>query len=225
LSFAIPIDVANDVRTQLVSSGKVRRGRIGVGIQPMNAALAESFGLDRPRGALIGSVESGAPADKAGVKSGDIVLSVDGKSIDQDSELASIVSSVAPGKEVQLELWRDHATRKLNVRVAEMKEPGATVAATEKSEGSETDSMGLSVRPLQPDEQQAAKVEGGLLVEDVDGAAQKAGIQPGDVIMGVNGSRVRTVAEFKAAAKRSGKTVALLIQREGQQIFIPVRTE
>ena len=99
LSFAIPIDVANGVRTQLVTKGRVTRGKIGVGLQPMDAALAESFGLDRPRGALIGSVEKGGPADKAGVKEGDIILGVDGRRIESDIELPGIVSAISPGKD------------------------------------------------------------------------------------------------------------------------------
>jgi serine protease Do len=227
LSFAIPIDVANDVRQQLVSTGKVQRGRIGVGIQPVTAALAESFGLDRPRGALIGSVTPGDPADKAGIKSGDIILSVNGRSVERDGELPGIISGVKPGSEVQLEVWRDRSVRRVSCKVVELKpEEPTQVASNQGGAGPDTTAvMGLNVRPLQPAEREQAQTEGSLVVEDASGAASAAGVRPGDIILGVNGTRVKTVAEFQAAAKKSGKTVALLIEREDRQIFIPLKTE
>ncbi len=226
LSFAIPIDVANEVRQQLVSTGKVQRGRIGVGIQPVTAALAESFGLDRPRGALIGSVTPGDPADKAGIKSGDIILSVNGRSVERDGELPGIISNVKPGTEVQLEVWRDRSVRRVNCKVVELKEEPTQVASTQGGSGADTTAvLGLNVRPLQPAEREQAQTEGSLVVEDASGAASAAGVRPGDIILGVNGTRVKSAAEFQAAAKKSGKTVALLIERDDRQIFIPIKTE
>ena len=228
LSFAIPIDVANNVREQLVKSGRVQRGRIGVGIQPVSAALADSFGLDRPRGALVGSVEPEGPADKAGLKSGDIILSVDGRQVERDAELPSIISSVKPGKQVQLEVWRDRKPLKFSVGVVELQPEGLVATSTQQGpgEGGTPDALGLSVRPLAAEERNQVKTEGNLVVEDVSGPAQAAGVRPGDIILGVNGTRVRTVAELSAAAKKStGKTVALLVQREDAQVFIPLRTE
>jgi serine protease Do len=120
LSFAIPIDVANNVRMQLVTKGKVTRGMIGVELKPMDAALAEAFGLDRPHGALVNNVTPGGPAEKAGVKDGDIIMGVDGRKIESDIELPSIISAIAPGKEAQLEIWRDRNLRKITVRVTDM---------------------------------------------------------------------------------------------------------
>jgi len=227
LSFAIPIDVANGVRTQLIAKGRVTRGKIGVGLAPMDAAVAESFGLDRPRGALIGSVEKGGPADKAGVKEGDIIVGVDGRKVDSDIELPSMISAIAPGKETTLEIWRDRSTRKLTARVAELKEEGAG-GQQESGKGgaaAEPASLGLSVRPLQPDERQQVETEGTLVVEEVSGPAARAGIQPGDIILGVNGTRVKTTAELAAAAKRAGKVVAVLVQRDDRQFFIAIRSE
>jgi serine protease Do len=223
LSFAIPIDVANNVRDQLVKTGKVSRGRIGVGIQPMDAALAESFGLDRPRGALVGSVLKDSPAEKAGIKAGDIIVGVDGKSIERDSEVPSLISSIKPGSQAQLDVWREGKTKALTVRVEELKEEGDAGAGGGSATPEQSSQLGLSVRPLLPEEKRQVETEGTLVVEDVSGPAGDAGVRPGDILLGVNGTRVKSVAELQAAAKKSGKTVALLIQRGEQQIFLPVR--
>ena len=224
LSFAIPIDVANGVREQLIKTGKVTRGRIGVRIQPMDAALADSFGLDRPRGAAVVMVEKDGPADKAGLKAGDVITKVNGKVIERDSEVPSLISNIKPGGEAKIEVWRDRSTKTFDLKVAELQEEGG-----EQGPGSATpeqqSQLGLSVRPLLPEEKRQAETEGSLVVEDVGGPAQAAGVQPGDILLGVNGTRVKNVAELQAAAKKSGKVVALLVQRDGQQIFLPVRIE
>jgi len=225
LSFAIPIDVANNVREQLVKNGRVQRGRIGVGIQPVSAALAESFGLDRPRGALVGNVTAGGPAEKAGVKSGDIILSVDGRTIESDTDLPSVISAIKPGKQVQLDVWRDHKPVKLTVAVEEIKPEGLTEVSGPPDEAGEADVLGLSVRPLQQEERSQVRTEGSLVVEEVSGPAEVAGVRPGDIILGVGGVRVRTVAELAAAVKRSGNTPALHLQRQDAQIFVPIRTK
>jgi serine protease Do len=223
LSFAIPIDVANDVREQLAKTGKVSRGRIGVSIQDVTAQLADSFGLDRPRGALIGSVESGGPADKAGIKAGDIIVAVGGRQIERDAEVPSLISGMKPGSSAEIDVWRDRSVKRLTVKIAELQEEGATVA--QAGEGPQAENaLGLTVRPLTAEEKQEAKTEGSLLVEDVTGPAAEAGLQPGDILLGVNGTRVKSAAELQAAAKKSGKTVALLVQRGEAQIFVPVRT-
>jgi serine protease Do len=227
LSFAIPINVANEVRQQLVSTGKVQRGRIGVEIRPVTAAFADSFGLDRPRGALVQSVEKGGPAEKAGIKTGDIILSVNGHSVERDAELPGIISGVKPGTDVQLEVWRDRSVHQVTARVVPLKEEATEVAATQggKPGGDTASALGLTVRPLQPAEREQAQTEGSLVVEDADGPAAAAGVRQGDIILGVNGTRVKTVADLQAAAKKSGKTIALLIEREDRQIFIPLKTE
>jgi serine protease Do len=227
LSFAIPIDIANNVREQLVKTGKVTRGRIGVSIQKMNAGLAESFGLDRPRGALVGSVEPGSPADKAGIKSGDIILSVDGRPVEDDVQLPSMIAVIPPGNSTQLDVWSDRKSRKVMARVGEFKDAAAAAGNTPGSGAAKAEAaaLGLSVRPLTTEEKEQAETAGSLVVEDVSGAAEEAGVQPGDIILGVNGSNVKTLAELQAAAKRSGRTVALRIQREDRQIFVPIRAE
>jgi serine protease Do len=223
LSFAIPIDLANDVKDQLIRTGRVRRGRIGVSIQDVNAQFAESFGLDRPRGALVGSVETGGPADRAGVKPGDIILSANGRPVERSSELPAIIAGIRPGTETTLEVWRDRAVRRLTVKVAELEEGPQRTAARGDRGAPESDKLGLVVRELSVEEQRAAGARGSLYVEDVEGPAAEAGVQPGDVILGVNGRSVRTLKELQDAAARAGKTVALLIQRDDAQIFVPIR--
>ncbi len=221
LSFAIPIDIAVGIKDQLVGGGRVRRGRIGIGIQEVNAQFADSFGLDRPRGALVGNVESGGPADKAGVKPGDIILGVDGRGIERSSELPVIISAIKPGQEAQLEIWRDRKSQKIGVKVGELPDQNEKVANSGQA-GNDGAQLGLAVRPLDADEKQEAKTDG-LLVEQSSGPAEAAGVQPGDIIVGVNGARVKSVKDLQEAAKKAGKVVAQLIQRDGAQIFLPVR--
>jgi len=224
LSFAVPINVANDVREQLVKFGKVTRSRIGISIQDVSAQLAESFGLDRPRGALVGMVEENGPGEKGGVKPGDVILSVDGTPIDTSAQVPGLIANKKPGSNVSLEVWREGATKKLNVHPEELKEKGERVASNDSADKDEADKLGLAVRPLQPDEKREANTQGSLVVENVEGPAQEAGVQPGDIILGVNGKSVKTLDDLRSAAKkRNGKVVALLIERENAQIFLPIR--
>jgi serine protease Do len=224
LSFAIPIDVATNVQQQLVSNGKVTRSRIGVSIQDVNAQLAESFGLDRPRGALVGMVEDGSPGAKAGIKAGDVILKVGKTQIDTSSQVPGLIANTRPGSPVDLEVWRDGKVKRVTAHPEEIKDNSERVAATDTDKSDETARLGLAVRPLAPDEKRQAETSGDLLVEDVDGPAAAAGVRPGDIILGVNGKPVRSLDELKSAAKkRNGKVVALLIERDNAQIFVPVR--
>jgi serine protease Do len=223
LSFAIPIDVANNVRQQLVSTGKVTRGRIGVQIQEVNAQFADAFGLDRPRGALVGQVVDGGPAQKGGVKTGDVILSVDGKTVERSAQLPAVISAIKPGDTAKVDVWRDRSIKTLNVKVEEFQEETQKVANRDVEEPAKADKLGLSVRPLGADERKQAETEGYLLVEDVAGPAAQAGVRPGDVILGVNGKAVKSLAELKNATASASKTVAILLEREGTQIFVPIR--
>jgi serine protease Do len=225
LSFAIPIDVAVNVENQLIKTGRVVRGRVGVTIQDVNAQLAESFGLDRPRGALVSTVEPSGPADKAGVKPGDVIVAVNGQNIERYGELSGRISNMKPGSDARLTVWRNGKQQDLDVKVAELNEqPQRAAARGGAGRGSDqAPRLGLSVRPLAPEEKQQAQTEGTLVVEQVSGPAAAAGVQPGDIILGVNGKRVRTLAELQDAAKGPGKTIALLIQRQDAQIFVPLR--
>jgi serine protease Do len=227
VSFAIPIDVARNVEEQLIKTGRVVRGRIGVTIQDVNAQLAESFGLDRPRGALVSSVEKDGPAAHAGVAAGDVILAVDGHPIERYGELSGAIAAMKPGSEAQLALWRGGKEQSVNVRVAELKEQQQTTAGRggkpHEHEGDSAGALGLTVRPLEPREKEQAGTQGSLVVEGVSGPAQEAEIEPGDIILGINGKRVHTVKELQDAARSAGKNVALLIQREDAQIFVPLR--
>jgi serine protease Do len=223
LSFAVPIDVASNVKDQLVANGKVTRSRIGVSIQEVDAQLADSFGLDRPHGALVGMVEPDSPGEKAGLKPGDVILKVDGKEIETSSQVPAIIAGTRPGDTVKIEVWRDHESRTLTARPEEIKEQGERVASRGGESGDTTRKLGLALRPLAPEEKREADTDGSLVVEDVDGPAAQAGVQPGDIILGVNGTRVKTVQELQKAATRSGKVVALLIERDNAQIFVPLR--
>jgi serine protease Do len=223
LSFAIPIDVANNVRQQLVSTGKVTRGRIGVQIQEVTAQIAEAFGVDRPRGALVGQVLDGGPAEKAGIKTGDVILSVDGKVVERSAQLPGVISAIKPGESAKIEVWRDKAPKVLSVKVEEFQEEAQKVANRDVEEPAKADKLGLSVRPLGADERRNAETEGYLLVEDVTGPAAQAGVRPGDVILGVNGKPVKSLAELKTATGNGSKTVAILLEREGAQLFLPIR--
>jgi len=221
ISFAIPIDLAMGVKEQLIKTGHVQRGRIGVVIQEVGQQLADSFGLDRPRGALVSQVDADGPAAKAGVKPGDVILSANGTAIERSGMLSSIVSQLHPGARVELEVWRDRSTRKLSVGVEELKETRtARFDSPAERPGAR---LGLAVRPLAPEEKRAAHLDGGLLVEDVDGPALAAGLRPGDVILGANGQRVATIAELEALADKGKQSIALLVHREGTTIFVPLK--
>lgn len=219
LSFAIPSNVAAKVESQLVQYGKVSRGRIGVAIQEVNQALANSFGMKEPAGALVSSVEKDGPAAKAGVEPGDVILKVNGKAIANSAELPPYVADIKPGSTAKLEVWRKGETRELTVAVGEMKATRTASLRADDPHGK----LGLAVRALLPDEQKQAGVRGGLLVEDVGGPAAKAGIQPGDIILSLNGTPVKSAGELRALVERAGKkTLALLVQREDTKIFVPV---
>jgi serine protease Do len=224
VSFAIPINVANSVKDQLIKTGHVTRSRIGVGIQDVTAQLAESFGLDRPRGALVGQVEDDGPGQKGGIKAGDVILKVDGDTIETSSQVPVLVANKKPGTPVSVEVWRNGGTKELTVHPVQMEDKSERVANNDTQQGDETSKLGLAVRPLTQQEKRQAETDGDLLVEQVDGPAAGAGVQPGDIILGVNGAKVKSMDELRAAAKkRNGKVVALLIERDNAQIFVPVR--
>ncbi len=219
LAFAIPIDVALDVKDQIVRHGKVSHGKLGVTVQEVNQALAESFGMDKPAGALVGSVQKGGPAAKAGIEAGDVIVRFDGKPIARSGDLPPLVTAVKPGSSVKLEVWRDGKPVELSATIGERE--SARVADAGRPDAGQG-KLGVVVRPLSPDEKEATKLAGGLVVEDVGGAAEKAGVRPGDVIVSANRMPVRNAADLKDVVEKARKAVALLIQRDDARIFVPV---
>lgn len=220
MSFAIPIDLALNVKDQLLRKGKVSRSRIGVVVQEVNQQLAQTFGLGTPHGALINAVEPKSPGERAGLVPGDVITSVNGKVIQRSLDLPSIIASLPPGSEAHLGIWHERKAAEVTVRTVVLEDEPAQAARSDSED--DGGKLGLAVRPLDPDEQQELHTRGRLVVEDVTGPALAAGVQPGDVVLGVNGAGVASVAELKREVAKAGRAVALLIQRDGAQIYVPV---
>lgn len=224
ISFSIPIDAALKVRDQLLKHGKVSRGKLGVMVQGMDSELAQSFGLEKPAGALVSSVDPSGPAAKAGVQSGDIIMQVDGKPVDETQDLPSMIGEHAPGDVVHLKVWRDKSNHDLTVKLAEATDD-AGLAKAPGDKGSTGGKLGLAVRPLTEGEQRRLGVTGGLLIENATGAAAKAGIRQGDVVLAVNNQRVSTIDQLRKYADAAGKRVPLLIQRGENQQYVVVKLD
>jgi serine protease Do len=220
VSFSIPIDVAMQVEQQLQATGHVTRGKLGVVIQPVTQGLADSFGLPQPEGALVSSVEKNGPSAHAGVEPGDVILKLNGEPIMSSNELPVKVAALSPGTQVELEIWRNHASRTLTVKLGSVDDQRTAMSREPQHEGGK---LGLAVRPLSSDEQRQGNVQGGLLVEQASGPAAEAGIQPGDIVLSANGAPVSSAAALKSAIESSKGHVALLIQRGEARIFVPVR--
>jgi serine protease Do len=220
VSFAIPIDMALNVKDQLQKSGKVIRSRIGVSVQDIRQQLALSFGLSSPHGALISGVDPTGPGEKAGLKAGDVITAVNGRNIDHSWDLPVIIAQLPPGSTARLGIWHDRKATEVNVKTVLLEDSGTQVAKAQSEDGG--GKLGLVLRSLQPNEQQELHTKGRLLVEDVSGPALAAGLQPGDVVLGVNGVGVATVADLKREIARAGHNVALLVQREDAQSYFPI---
>ena len=219
LSFAIPIEVAMNVEHQIVSTGKVQRGKLGVSIQEVNQALADSFGLAKPAGALVSSVEKGSPAAKAGLEPGDVILGVDGKTLNSASDLPATVALKKPGESTRLQIWRKGGTHDIDVKIGSFNEEKLASAETPSADKGR---LGVAVRPLTPDEKRQAEVNGGLLIEQAGGAAARAGIRPGDIILSVNGQPIDSVDQLRGVIAKSGKKAAILLERGNARLFVPV---
>jgi serine protease Do len=228
ISFAIPIDVANNVAEQLIKTGHVSRGRIGVTIQEVTAATAENLGLDRPHGAAVASVESGGPADKAGIEPLDIILAVNGRGVETSDQLPLMIAEIKPGQSAQLDVWRDKALKKINVTVEELKEKTSEARTRRSNNGGGSDEgdsttvsrIGLTVRTLTSQEKSQTKTRGSVVIANVKGPAAEAGLRPGDIILSINRVKVDTVPQFETLVKNAGHEATLLVQRDDQQTII-----
>ena len=221
LAFAIPIDIAMDVASQLQGQGKVTRGRIGVQIQELSADLAKSFGLSEPKGALVSSVEKDGPADKAGFKTGDVIVEFDGKAVTDSRELPLIVAAVKPGRDAAAKIWRDGKEQTLHVTVGELQPEKVAFTGGGQSEAGR---LGLAVQDLTPEQRQQLEVKGGVVVGGVDGPAARARLRQGDVVIAVNGEQIDSAEQFRTLVDKApdGKPVALLIQRGDMRMYVPV---
>ena len=231
LSFAIPFDVAAQVVDQLRTSGKVTRGRIGVTIQELTRELAESFGLSKPAGALISSVEKNGPADKAGIEASDVILRFDGKQVNSSSDLPRMVAATKPGSKAVIELWRKGESRQVTVVVAEMPEDGKLARAAEKlaeDVATAIARLGIAVSELTKEQLQELQIGGGLLVEEVKGPASRAaGLQHGDVLVAIGNTPIRSLNQFNEILKQvpKGKNVALLVRRGDAASYVAIRLD
>ena len=230
LSFAIPIDVAMDVTDQLRDKGRVSRGWLGVLIQDVTRDLAESFGMDKPQGALVARVLDGGPAERAGVEVGDVLLSFDGQAVERSSDLPPIVGRTRVGREVAVEVLRDGQALTLMVTTDELPgEDELQVATARKSNDVEATRLGLAVRDMNDEERASADgAEQGVVVSGVsNGPARRAGVREGDLILMLNNHEVANSDDFKrlVAELPQGKAVSVLVQRQGNPIFLALQPD
>jgi serine protease Do len=227
VSFAIPIDVAADVAKQLQNTGHVSRGRIGVVIQEVTKELAESFGLPKPVGALVNSVEKGGPADKAGIQASDVILKFDNKDVESSSELPRIVAATHPGAKVPVQVWRKGERKDLTITLGETPEERTAKRQQGRKPGGAdaVAKLGLSVAELSAEQKHEINVAAGVVVENAEGAAARAGFRRGDVILGVGNQEVKSVEDLNHLLSPGDRprTVALLVKRGDGSLYIPLR--
>lgn len=228
LSFAIPAVVVRNVVTQLRDRGEVTRGWLGVSIQDVDRNLAESFGMDRPMGALVAQVGADSPAEQAGIESGDIVLEFDGQAINSSSDLPHVVGLIAPGTSATARIRRDGKTMEIDVEVGGLDaDERAMVTGLGGQPGSDRSILGLVLEDADPEMMSQMGLSGGVLVLEVvaDSAASQAGMQGGDVITRLGSTAVQSMADFERAAERlqPGQSVAVRLVRGGAPLFLAIR--
>src|SRR5829696_4582428 len=224
IGFAVPANMAKSVIAQLTKSGTVRRGMLGVTVQPVTSDLASSLGLSDVRGALISSVQHGGPADRAGVQRGDVILALNGSPVADSNALRNQIANTEPGSEVTLTILHDKREQPIHAKLAELPASRKIAAADNTSNGN-TGELGISVQPLTPELASRLRlpIAQGLVVTDVDelGAAADAGIREGDVIVEANRQPVRALADLQPTIHNTGsKPLLLLINRGGNTLFV-----
>ena len=219
LSFAIPIDLAVQIKDELMKNGKVSRGRLGILMQQLTPELAKSFNLKDAKGALIAQIEKDGPADKAGLRDGDIVIEYNGKPIADIRELSQAVASTKPGAKVKVKAMREGKPVNLVIVVGEMPTDGKL--NFKKPAASQNNALGANVRPLNDKEKK--RVSNGLFVESVYGAAAEAGMRRGDIIISAGGKKIRTEKDLNEVVSKAKGSLAVLVDRNGSREFIPVK--
>ena len=226
VSFAIPIEVALDVAKQLRETGKVTRGRLGVGIQPVTQELAKSFNLPEASGVVVVQVEQGSPADRAGLRQGDVILAFNGNKIEDANVLPRLVAATKPGEKANLEVFRNGKRERVNITVGESPNETTASAGGKPEVKPAAEALGLAVSELPPEGRKALGVDYGLVVQEVspNGAAARSPLQPGDVIVAVGQDRFKSIEEFKKLVERhkKGDSVALLVRRGEGALYVPL---
>ncbi|KWN15948.1 peptidase [Burkholderia territorii] len=217
LAFAIPIDIALDVKDQLLRTGKVTRGRLGVAVQEVSQALARSFGLPSSDGALITTVEPDGPAAHAGLRAGDVVLAVDGKPVAESADLLGAIAGMRGGRQADLLVWRAGRAMHVNATVGAF-DSGAAQAGAAQGPAR----FGLALRAATEQERQRLGMSQALVVEQASGQAARAGLQPGDIVLSVNGTPVANIGALMAEIDAARGNVALLVQRGGSRLYVPI---
>ena len=231
LSFAIPIDVAMDIQQQLRSTGKVSRGRLGIVIQEVSKELAEALGLAQQAGAVVNAVERGGPADKAGLEAGDVILKFDGKTITSSAELPRLVAAAKPGSRASVQVWRKGKLRDIPVQIGQMVDEGTVAARPLSGKGGAASSnrLGLVVSDLTAAQRRELELDGGVLIEELRGAAALSGLRTGDVIVAViskgSTSEVKSAEQLNRLLNQfdPAANVTLLIRRGEMQTFVTLR--
>ncbi|RKE25248.1 serine protease Do [Paraburkholderia sp. BL23I1N1] len=219
LSFAIPIDVTMGIERQLQLHGRVEHGRLGLSVQEVTAPLARSFGMAKPVGALISSVDENGPSAKSGLRVGDVILQLNGVTITDSTQLPMVVADLRPGSVVRVEFWRDHGTHEASVMLGALQ--GYSLVSDVPAQAT-VGQIGLTVRSLTSEELSKAGVNSGVRVERSAGPAALAGIQPGDIISRVASTPVSSPAQLRDELSKAGSNVALLVERNGHPVFVAI---
>lgn len=231
ISFAIPMDEATRVADQLRSHGRVVRGRIGVGIADLSKEVAESMGMGKPTGAQVTGVEAGAPAEKAGIEAGDVILKFDGKVVERAEALRRIVSGTKPGSRATVQVLRRGVTKDLQVQVAELepeqkaRKSSAPAESAAPAAQASVATLGVTVTDLNDAQKRDLKLKGGVVVSAVEGVAARAGLREGDVILQIGNVEVIDAKQFESAVAKldKGRSVTLLYRRGEWAQYISIR--